>query len=326
MSCLIRGSSRRNSSRQFDARTTIYVQNNLAQLQAQVRQQMVDETARLEKLRAEGEHLQAELEERRAFAKTELEQELGATRAETERQIQAAVEQANRIQLNQRQLQERLEKAVSHFQSERAAVIAVVTTLTLLNEQPKTGAPVTAAASTDTAQHQPTPALELPAFVATPAPKTQPEEAAFFDRFRRHVEASGYQYRPIDLIRFHLSVKCGDITILGGLSGVGKSSLPRLYNDALAGESIEARDRYREVSVSPSWLDMRDLLWYVNTLDRRFQPAEAGLYQQLIFAHEEFAAKGMDAGVCLVNFDEMNLAQVEHYFRAEGPRAGVRLP
>jgi len=59
---------------------------------------------------------------------------------------------------------------------------------------------------------------------------------------------------------------------------------------------------------------MRDLPGYVNTLDRRSQPAESGLYQHLIFAHEEFASKGMDSGICLLTLDEMNFAQVEHYF------------
>src|ERR1019366_2064135 len=45
----------------------------------------------------------------------------------------------------------------------------------------------------------------------------------FFERFERHVKDCGYSYRRQDLASFHVSVKCCDITILGGISGTGKS-------------------------------------------------------------------------------------------------------
>ena len=72
--------------------------------------------------------------------------------------------------------------------------------------------------------------FEIPPYVGNaPSTKIQslPEEA-FFDRFKRVVEESGFVYRPLDLQRFHLSVKCGEMTVLGGPSGTGKSSLPAL--------------------------------------------------------------------------------------------------
>src|SRR5262249_13813784 len=55
-------------------------------------------------------------------------------------------------------------------------------------------------------------------------------------------------------------------------------------------------------------------LGHVNALDRRYQPAESGLYPFLIHAQEESARRGPDGRVYLVCLDEMNLAQVEHYF------------
>ena len=61
-------------------------------------------------------------------------------------------------------------------------------------------------------------------------------EVGFFKRFGKHVEASGFKHRRLDLAAFHLSVKCNDLTVLGGLPGTGKSSLPRLYAEALAGD------------------------------------------------------------------------------------------
>ena len=71
-------------------------------------------------------------------------------------------------------------------------------------------------------------------------------ESEFFNRFIRHVEASGYVYRRLEIVAFHLSIKCCDLTILGGTSGTGKSSLPRLYAKALAGSDPR---RARAISV-----------------------------------------------------------------------------
>ena len=51
----------------------------------------------------------------------------------------------------------------------------------------------------------------------------------------------------MDLVAFHVSVKISDLTVLGGVSGTGKSSLPRLYAQALAGEAGAWDDRYRMV-------------------------------------------------------------------------------
>jgi hypothetical protein len=157
--------------------------------------------------------------------------------------------------------------------------------------------------------------FDLPTFVLRGPAALAVPEPAFFERFVRHTEASGFKYRRIDLAGFHLSAKCNDLTILGGLPGTGKSSLPRLYAEALSGdEADEGRRRYLHVGVSPSWLDMRDLIGYANALDRSFQPAESGLYPFLIWAQEEEARRGPDSRLYFVCLDEMNLAHVEHYF------------
>jgi hypothetical protein len=158
-------------------------------------------------------------------------------------------------------------------------------------------------------------AFDIPAFVSGGAPAGSVSETQFFDRFCKHVDASGFKYRQMDLAGFHLSAKCNDLTILGGLPGTGKSSLPRLYAEALAGDEYQDDlPRYLHVGVSPSWLDMRDLLGQANALDRCFQPAESGLYPLLIWAQEEEARRGLDSRLYVICLDEMNLAQVEHYF------------
>jgi hypothetical protein len=61
-------------------------------------------------------------------------------------------------------------------------------------------------------------------------------------------------------------------------------------------------------------MDTRDLLGHLNTLEGRFFPAETGLFKHLVCAEEEFAVAGNSTGMYLTCLDEMNLAQVEHYF------------
>ncbi len=150
------------------------------------------------------------------------------------------------------------------------------------------------------------PTFALPPFVHAGAPGRDVREVGLFERFCKHVEASGFKHRRLDLAAFHLSVKCNDLTILGGLPGTGKSSLPRLYAEALAGDEYDdGQRRYLHVGVSPSWLDMRDVLGHTNALDRCFQPAESGLYQHLVCAGRGAAARHrLAALLCLPRRDE----------------------
>lgn len=171
-------------------------------------------------------------------------------------------------------------------------------------------------------QLQPLPAIEPPSFLQMISGISGiEEEEAFFDRFKEHVANAGFRFRPLDLVAFHLSVKCGDLTVLGGYSGTGKSSLPILYAQALAGDE----KRYLAVDVSPSWLEPGDLLGRANLLEEKFQPASTGLFEHLVWAATEMTKNGKDSGIWLICLDEMNLAQPEHYFSGflqALPRAG----
>jgi len=175
-----------------------------------------------------------------------------------------------------------------------------------------------------------TPAYEPPvAAMAALRTSSALNEAEFVERFIALAKGHGLHYQEEDLRRFHLSVKCNDITVLAGPSGTGKSTLPTLYSRALAGEESSDSHECLMVNVSPSWHDSRDLLGHLNLLERRFTPSESGLYQRLIIAAEEHRLARDTAGIHLVCLDEMNLAQVEHYFgdimltlgRIDGQRA-----
>lgn len=92
---------------------------------------------------------------------------------------------------------------------------------------------------TPTSVSEALPALDIPDFNFTLQNHDHLPEEIFFERFVHHVENSGFIYDRMDLLAFHLSAKERAPVILGGVSGSGKSSLPLLYAEAIAGDGID---------------------------------------------------------------------------------------
>ncbi|SFM44656.1 McrB family protein [Salibacterium qingdaonense] len=112
-------------------------------------------------------------------------------------------------------------------------------------------------------------------------------------------------YSLDDLYNFHTALKTSNFTILGGMSGTGKTELARLYAEAL---KMEEGDNLLHISVQPSYTEPSDLLGFLNPQTGVFLESEIGLVS---FLHK--ASKETDK-MHMVLFDEMNLGQVEHYF------------
>ena len=113
-------------------------------------------------------------------------------------------------------------------------------------------------------------------------------------------------YYSIETIRvFFASLAASDrasrLLILQGLSGTGKSSLPRLVAKALGAEC-------KRVSVQPSWRDNRELLGYDNDFTNRFKETEFTKY-----LYEASALPNRNK-LFIILLDEMNLARIEYYF------------
>ncbi|WP_026527786.1 hypothetical protein [Butyrivibrio sp. VCD2006] len=113
-------------------------------------------------------------------------------------------------------------------------------------------------------------------------------------------------YYSIDTIRvFMASLAASEgasrLLILQGLSGTGKSSLPRLVAEALGTEC-------KFVPVQPSWRDNRELLGYDNDFTNRFKETEFTK-----FLYEASALENRNKMYFIV-LDEMNLARIEYYF------------
>ena len=126
------------------------------------------------------------------------------------------------------------------------------------------------------------------------------------------------------LYAFHTALKIADwstVTVLAGVSGTGKSELPRLY-------SSFGGINFINVAVQPNWDSQEAMLGYFNSIDNRFDAQP--LLRFLVNCTEDFkddpdleALKGMlesigystaRDNVNIVLLDEMNLAHVELYF------------
>jgi hypothetical protein len=140
-------------------------------------------------------------------------------------------------------------------------------------------------------------------------------EIEWLDRIAKSCDTYGLHFDSRILKAFHTAIKTAEwspITILTGVSGTGKSELPRLYSH-FGGLYFEP------LSVQPNWDSQESMLGYFNSIDNRFdaQPVLRLLAQSQIAPGVD--ARGIDYpglrdSLCLVLLDEMNLAHPELYF------------
>jgi len=132
-------------------------------------------------------------------------------------------------------------------------------------------------------------------------------EQKILNNFKTITENHGLFYTDEDLYNFHTSMKTGNLVILAGMSGTGKSKIVNCYAEALG---LLDKGNYKKIPVRPFWQDDSDLLGYLDVLNNIYRPGDSGLIDFLIAANKE---ENKDQ-LYIVCFDEMNLARVEHYF------------
>ena len=107
-------------------------------------------------------------------------------------------------------------------------------------------------------------------------------------------------YYDIETIRtFIAGFASSKLAILEGLSGTGKSSLPRNFTDFMGSELAE-------IQVQSSWRDKNDLLGFYNDFQKKYKETD---FLQALYK----AAKDKNNIYCIL-LDEMNLSRVEYYF------------
>lgn len=125
-------------------------------------------------------------------------------------------------------------------------------------------------------------------------------------------ERSGMKFNKRLFYAFHTALKTSEyspLTVLAGVSGTGKSELPRLYT-RFGGLY------YLPLPVQPDWDSPQSLFGYFNSVDNRFNatPLIRSMVQFQGETNERTEATSLKDGVLLVLLDEMNLAHVELYF------------
>lgn len=127
------------------------------------------------------------------------------------------------------------------------------------------------------------------------------------DRVHKWLEKSGLHFHPRVIRSFHTAMKVNETTqiaVLAGISGTGKSQLPRLYAAAMG-------IGFLQVPVQPRWDSPQDLMGFYNYIEGRFRPTDmARALWHLDGQHDSTFNDRM----MLVLLDEMNLARVEYYF------------
>ena len=122
---------------------------------------------------------------------------------------------------------------------------------------------------------------------------------------------SGFDFHDRQIKAFHTSLKTASIsplTVLAGISGTGKSQLPRYYAEAMG-------MHFLKLPVQPRWDGPQDLFGFYNYIERRYRATDlARALVHLDPYNWPKEAKLFKERMLLVLLDEMNLARVEHYF------------
>lgn len=117
----------------------------------------------------------------------------------------------------------------------------------------------------------------------------------------QYIASVGFQYQYEEIANFYLALKAKPFVILAGISGTGKTQLPRIFAEAIG----MSKEQVIQMPVRPDWTDGSDLLGYTS-LDGQFKPKDLTLAIQK-------AHNNPDKPYFFI-LDEMNLARVEHYF------------
>ena len=124
--------------------------------------------------------------------------------------------------------------------------------------------------------------------------------AEICEKFRNYLAKEEKLYFPIDVIRFFISgFSASHFQILEGLSGTGKSSLPRNFAKFIGGNFLF-------MPVQATWRDKSNITGYFNEFSKTYSETE--------FLVELYRANYDPDKLYVFVLDEMNISRVEYYF------------
>ena len=136
------------------------------------------------------------------------------------------------------------------------------------------------------------------------------DEIKWLDSMEKNMKEYGVEYPKRLLYSFHTALKSADyspLAVLSGVSGTGKSELPKLY-------SHFGGFNFLNEAVQPTWDSPESMLGYYNTIENKFDS-----YNILKFLLQTSQSKndmpfGWNEGMNIILLDEMNLSHIELYF------------
>jgi predicted nucleic acid-binding Zn-ribbon protein len=150
-----------------------------------------------------------------------------------------------------------------------------------------------------------------------PKPKAKDAETAALEATAAYLESHGLQYPKRVLHAFHAALKTADMSplvVLAGISGTGKSLLPKRYSEAMGIHMVS-------LAVQPRWDSPQDLFGFFNHLEGRYKATELARAMVQFERYNRPSWKlptdwnhERHDRMLLVLLDEMNLARVEYYF------------
>jgi len=127
----------------------------------------------------------------------------------------------------------------------------------------------------------------------------KPEKlSSLLKEIQLQLKARGFHYGQPFIRQLILALTTGQMVILTGPSGTGKTSIIKQLADV-----IDAR--YEIIPVQPSWTDKQDLLGFYNPIRKLYVPSP--------FLDCLIKAQQQPEKLFLICLDEMNLAQIEYY-------------
>ena len=146
--------------------------------------------------------------------------------------------------------------------------------------------------------------LMLPAPEAPPPRDTPPNFVSLRDDVAAHLESAGHHVTPSTLNQALLgaltAALTGQLVLLAGSPGAGKTSLAAHLADALDG-------CHSVIPVRPAWMEATDLLGHYSARHGQYQPTPFLEAFQRALAHET------SGRLHFVTLDEMNLSRIEDY-------------
>ncbi len=130
------------------------------------------------------------------------------------------------------------------------------------------------------------------------------DETAWLKHIKDKSEKCGLIFSDRQIDAYHTAQKIKDMSplvVLAGVSGTGKSELPRNY-------AIHGGMNFVSIPVKPDWDSPASLFGYFNSIERRFEATD------LVRALYQMNSGDYANQLMMVLLDEMNLAHPEQYF------------